>query len=810
MIDFIQKNKILLDVMKDKLQEEHFHPDVELIYVLDGQLVLRIYEKEFLMKTEDIIVVNANEPHSFQASGDILFARIYISYDLLRQVYSDVNCRFVCNSVMRNAQNYIELRRVLKNLLMNYLYIEQNENQEKLVNYEYLSIYFHLVELLTVHFLMNMPGEAMTKSQKNARRMLEIHDYIEGNYAQPISFTDLAKHLYLSEGYLSRYFKQNFNMKFTDYLRKVRLAHAMDALMYSAQPVTKIAYDHGFSSVSFFNKVFKEVYGETPTSVREKSRTEAEKKVEAKRNRKLSKQLENFLNKDRSKAAGNVRVEKTSHCFSGIGGSKMDPSWNKVINIGSASDILKSEVQEHIIMLSHALNYKYIRFWSIFSKEMLIDIHSEQDDYNFAKLDQVLDFLVERGLKPFIDLEEKIRRINATTDEVILYEENAVEFNNIEQWRQLMESMMRHLVKRYGVEEMCQWKIEVWFGGYSIACEDAVDGYFHILRSVYGIVKKYVPDLEIGGCGVFPESIKDPKLRKMNFWKEWKKQAPRPDFISLMNYAYDPDISGRDHFGKRSTDAQYLLHTVRNVRRELTEAGFEDIQIYITEWNLTVSDRNYLNDSCFQGAYIVKNIIDVWREVDMLGYYTGSDRRSEYYDSASLLHGGSGLLSKDGIFKPAAFAMDFLNHMYSYYVESSGHFLMTTDQRSNYAMVCHNLRPLSYYYYLTSEDRIGKDKVWCCFEDQDRLDLEFCMEDMEQGEYQIKIHRVNTKSGSILDAWGALDYYKELSREDVKYFRRICEPRLEIKKYTVDKNRVEFKLSLEANEIAFVEIRKEF
>ena len=290
---------------------------------------------------------------------------------------------------------------------------------------------------------------------------------------------------------------------------------------------------------------------------------------------------------------------------------------------------------------------------------------------------------------------------------------------------------------------------------------------------------------------------------------EWKKQAPRPDFISLMNYAYDPDISGRDHFGKRSTDEQYLLHSIRRVRQELAQAGFEKMKVYITEWNLTVSDRSYLNDSCFQGAYIVKNVIDVCHDADMLGYYAGSDRRSEYYDSASLLYGGAGLLSKDGIFKPSAFALDFLNHMFAGYVASGEHFLLTTDQRSNYAMVCHNLRPLSYYYYLTREDRIEKDKVWCCFEDQDQLDLDFCMEDMERGDYQIKIHRVNTQSGSILDAWGALDYYRELSREDVKYFRRICEPRLEIKKYTVNKNKMEFKLSFEANEITFIEIHKE-
>lgn len=300
---------------------------------------------------------------------------------------------------------------------------------------------------------------------------------------------------------------------------------------------------------------------------------------------------------------------------------------------------------------------------------MLIDIHSKNGEYNFAKLDQVLDFLVGRGLKPFIDLEEKPRRINANTDIAILY---------------------------------------VWYGGYGIA----------------------------GGSGIFPDFMIDLQHREINFWEAWKQQALPPDFISVMNYAYENSAVIKDHLGKRSTDESYRLHIIRQLRQELNDAGFTQVPIYITEWNLTVSDRNYVNDSCFQGAYIVKNVIDAYREADMLAYFTGSDRTSEYYDSGQLLHGGQGLLTKDGIFKPAAFAVEFLNHMYAYYINHSDHFLLTGDQRGNYGIICHNMKSLSSYYYLSSEDQIEKDKVWRCFEDRDGLELDLCLTDVVDGNYR--------------------------------------------------------------------------
>ena len=67
--------------------------------------------------------------------------------------------------------------------------------------------------------------------------------------------------------------------------------------------------------------------------------------------------------------------------------------WNKIINIGSAQDMLRSEVQEHILLLKASLDFTYARFWNPFSKEMFIDINAPGHQYNFSRLDAVFDFL---------------------------------------------------------------------------------------------------------------------------------------------------------------------------------------------------------------------------------------------------------------------------------------------------------------------------------------------------------------------------------------------------------------------------------
>lgn len=81
----------------------------------------------------------------------------------------------------------------------------------------------------------------------------------------------------------------------------------------------------------------------------------------------------------------------------------------------------------------------------------------------------------------------------------------------------------------------------------------------------------------------------------------------------------------------------------------LKEEEFEPAELHITEWNFTISNRNCINDSCAQGAYVMKTCIESVGNVDMMGFWHGSDLHSEFYDTDGVLYGESGLLSRDGI-----------------------------------------------------------------------------------------------------------------------------------------------------------------
>lgn len=807
MREYIKKNKMDVQILSRLPKDTHFHQEVELVYVMEGELRLYVMEREYHLKRGDICVINSNEEHRIETQGEITTAHLFITYSLIRSVYNGVSSFFFCNSTSEDDERYEKLRELLNQLLKRKMFCEK-EAEEEQHEYEYLSVFYKVLGYLTSNFIKKAKTDAgMSMQQKSQMRTLQINEYIMNNYNQPISLKSLADTLYLSEGYLSRYFKKIYNMSFSAYLRQVRLSHAMSELLYTDKAILQIALDNGFSSISFFNKVFKEEYGKSPSHIRNSAK-EMEKKEEDMDSLVLNQKLEKFIYSMEEEQESKKRAKIIRKTFQVEDGEKIPQFWNTAINIGQASDLQNHEVRKQILRMKDSMHFRYIRFWSLFSDRMIMRNDEEIGQYNFTKLDNILDFLVENGLKPFFDMEEKIKRVNRTDKDFLLYEEKNNKVDSLQIWEEFIRQLIMHLVRRYGIEEVNTWKMEVIFDGYCLKGIDPTDSFFQIFKCTYSIIKKHAPHMEIGGCGFFPDYLCHLEKRGMNFWEEWIRRAPLPDFFSFMIYAYEADPEGKERFGKKSEDPDYLKNSIRKIRAELIQHGLSGQKIYITEWNLTVSDRNKLNDHCFHGAYVMKNIIDVFGEIDMLCYFTGTDIYTEYYDTVWLMHGGEGLLTRDGIAKPSGFAFRFLKKLKPYFIDKTENCLLTKDRRNQYSLVCHNMKNLNYMYYLQSEETLEWDKLWKNFDEWNPLTLKLCIKGVENGNYQMTIQKINEKSGSIQDIWADLEYIQDLSDSEIKYLHRATVPRMIIRKFCVEDECIEIELRMRPNEIGYINLEK--
>ena len=130
-----------------------------------------------------------------------------------------------------------------------------------------------------------------------------------------------------------------------------------------------------------------------------------------------------------------------------------------------------------------------------------------------------------------------------------------------------------------------------------------------------------------------------------------------------------------------------------------------------------------------------------------------------------------------------------------------------TDGHGSFGIVCHNQKKLNYNYYLSKENEIDKQNIWKYFEDRDSREIQIRLTDVADGTYQMKTYSINEQNGSVLDIWREMDYESELTRNDIKYFRRVCEPKLKIQKVEAKEGKLDINVTLMANEIAFIRLK---
>ncbi|WP_445489987.1 response regulator [Niallia sp. 03133] len=105
--------------------------------------------------------------------------------------------------------------------------------------------------------------------KKKTNIMSEIEKYLLGNFHRDVKLQELSEHFYISREYISRKFKQEFQVNISDYLVNVRIEKAKNLLKNSKLKIYDIAKMVGYQDDKYFRKVFKKTAGLTPNEYRD-------------------------------------------------------------------------------------------------------------------------------------------------------------------------------------------------------------------------------------------------------------------------------------------------------------------------------------------------------------------------------------------------------------------------------------------------------------------------------------------------------------------------------------------------------------
>lgn len=759
----------------------HLHREPEALYVVKGRAQIAAQEENYMLKEKDIMIVNSEESHAVRVFSESLVLSVKLDFFFLEQMYPGKKVLFFCNSVSAPEVDYGRLLYLLDQMTENYV----NDGRELLTK----SLYYAFWQFLCDRFMKE------ERQIKGDEKLSEILKEIQERYGTVISLSEMAAKQYMSESSFSRYFKKYMGINFGEYVLKIRLEHAEKELLFTDKTITQISYNCGFSSSSVFNKTFKKRHGVSPGEYRlakagDKSAQGGNRKKEL---------LRQYLN------LGNEEIlskkPQNQYFIDADKGRMFSDNILVCINAGHASSLLEGRVQEHVSRVVKKLHIRYIRILDPFGENMEIQMKGVNEDPNFDKLDRVLDFLISINVLPVIEFPENRKKIIAHFGSVVgSQEERNDTFSSMEEWLKFLEDFLMHLAERYTAQAVNSWCVEIWeTPEVEMFSENSYLSFYEATRCK---IKEYFPRMRIGACGLSPDISRE-KLK--SYLRYWKTSGTSPDYLSALCYPYTVDYYGKgNRLLKLATDSRFMKEKTEQYKDLLQEIDYPDTPIWISEWNTSVSNRNIYNDSCAKACHMLTQMKDMLGEIQTLSYGNISDSTALYYDSRKPFVGASGLISKDGIPKPAYYAMEFWSVLSGgeRLLGKGDNYILTACSDGTLALLAFYPQKFHYGYFMKEEDEWKPEDIPFMFEEAEDLELEFCIRQIKNGQKKINRYSLCEDDGSVLSEWEKMGYESNLNHGEREYLQRACKPRLQVWRVAVTDWKLDLKIILKPGEMA--------
>lgn len=339
-------------------------------------------------------------------------------------------------------------------------------------------------------------------------------------------------------------------------------------------------------------------------------------------------------------------------------GTPLPHFWEQMFGSGRAVLALRDDYRQDLDAAHQATGFSYVRFHGIFDRDVGL-VNRDPDGkirYNFSYIDQIYDGLLERGVKPFVELSFMPPELSSDPNKVhdFWYHPNVMPPKDYTQWDAMIRAFAQHLIARYGIDEVASWYFEVWnepnlqfWGG-----TPEQPTYFMLYDHTARALKAVSPRIRVGGPSTAQAAWVPAFLQHV-------KQAKVPvDFVSSHVYG---DDTAQNVFktNENIPRADMVCRSVDKVHNEIAASPYPTLPLIFSEYNASYANLPNVTDSIYMGPWMANTIRECAGKVAIMSYWSFSDVFEEQGVVRTPFYGGFGLIAADRIEKPAfnAFAM---------------------------------------------------------------------------------------------------------------------------------------------------------
>ena len=335
--------------------------------------------------------------------------------------------------------------------------------------------------------------------------------------------------------------------------------------------------------------------------------------------------------------------------------------WEHMFGSGRANLSLRDSYRQDLRQVKQITEVEFIRFHAIFLDDMGVydEDAAGHSVYNFSYVDQAYDGLLQSGVRPFVELSFMPKKLAAQdAPHAFWYKQNVAPPKDWNKWDDLIYHFTKHLVDRYGEDQVAKWYFEVWN-------EPNIDfwvgdpkqaTYWDLYDHSVTAVKRVSARLRVGGPATAQAAWADAFIQHCV-----DKHIP-VDFVSTHVYGNDsaPDVFGTHENIPRD---RMVCRAVKKVHEQIKASALPKLPLIWSEFNASYKNEPAITDSTYMGPWMADTIRQCDGLVDEMSYWSFSDVFEEQGVVKEPFYGGYGLIAAGGIPKPAFAAFKILHQL---------------------------------------------------------------------------------------------------------------------------------------------------
>lgn len=777
-------------MMNDSNSEAfHQHSGLEIIWLLAGKLKVTIGPNDYQLHENDLLLINHFESHRVVPQAETTrFIQLHIDSLFIYKHNHDFYHLFYDLKSFKNSadnQNPYDVIRILISRLVTY---RSEGNPE--INKDVLQLLGYLTSRFSKKILV--PDLESRASNKDVNIVQQILNRVELDFKEKVTLNQIAREQHYNSSYLSDIFRKSVGLTFKAYLEEIRIRYSLFLLHNRESSIMNVALSSGFGDEKSYYKAIKSKFSLTPLQLRKKylegnhdDPAVIDFSKEPLIHHYTSLPIEAITLEENTVQTTIVRDIRAD-------GYELKQVWSKMMNIGSANTLLNQNIRDQIKEMREDIPIEYIRFEGVFNQEMDV-IQKDRDGlkFNWKFMNNILDYLREIELKPFICLSYMPLLFASKSTSFFNYQGNTSPPKEMSQWLSLVQSFMMNCINRYGLDPVSEWYFQVWteFPVHDIHWSGTFEQYFELYKQTALLIKGISPSLKVGPAAENFHTDDQLSEKLLEFCQE---NAVPLDFYSCN--IYHNRVKFKDWLERSLTSPvdiklipfqyeakNHTKHLLEKMHRTLKAHYTKDIEFIVTRWNFSWDVTNFLHDTAFMAPFIIDNMLDpAAAHPKAIGFLSASDILFEWDIKSTPFFGGTGLVNTEGIKKSAYYAFVFLSKLGGTVFAKGKNYIMT-KQGESIQILAYNP---AYPDQLFMRGEQTEQNAYDVFEETNDLLLNIHLQNI-YGTYKYKQYSLNRKHGSAYDEWIRMGEYADLNHEETDYLKNISRPSLQLKQLTL-------------------------